>query len=254
MSLWVVDSEPLELKANFTEEDLQTTIKAVYKQVLGNAYLMESDRNISAESLLRNGDITVRGFVSAIAKSDLYRSLFFESVSQYRFIELNCKHFLGRAPLDQAEISYHVQVYNDGGYDAEIDSYIESEEYLENFGENIVPYSRSSSTTVGIKNVGFNRIFALSRGFASSDVSSNDAKLIQDLGANLPTKITAPAGGGGTPSSRAKRFRIKVKKGGSTPLYKCSNVTYEISYQQMSQKIQNIHKMGGTIVSITEVA
>jgi len=254
MSLWVVDAEPVELKPNFTEDDLQIVIKAVYKQVLGNAYLMESERNETAESLLRNGDITVRGFVSAIAKSDLYRSLFFETVSQYRFIELNCKHFLGRVPLDQAEISYHVGIYKDLGYVAEIDSYIESEEYLANFGENIVPYSRSSSTTVGIKNVGFNRTFALSRGFASSDVNSNEAKLIQDLGANLPTKITAPTAGGGTPSNRVKRFRITVRKGGSSPIYRRSKMTYEVNYQQMTQKIQNIHRMGGQILSITEVA
>ena len=37
----------------------------------------------------------------------------FEAASQYRFIELNCKHFLGRAPLEQAEISRHVQIYNE---------------------------------------------------------------------------------------------------------------------------------------------
>ncbi len=254
MSLWVVDAEPVELKANFTDDDLQTVIKAVYKQVLGNAYLMESERNQTAESLLRNGDITVRGFVGAIAKSDLYRSLFFEPVSQYRFIELNCKHFLGRPPIDQAEISYHVGAYQDLGYFAEIDSYLESEEYLANFGENIVPYARSSTTTVGIKNVSFNRTFALSRGFASSDVSSKQAKLIRDLGANLPTKIKAPTSGGGTPSNRAKRFRIAVTKGISTPLARRSNITYEVNYQQMTQKIQSIQRLGGKIVSITEVA
>ncbi|MDJ0728176.1 MAG: phycobilisome rod-core linker polypeptide [Prochloraceae cyanobacterium] len=253
MSLWVVDTDPVELQPNYTEDDLQIVIKAVYKQILGNAYLMESERNQTAESLLRNRDITVRGFVRAIAKSDLYRSLFFESVSQYRFIELNCKHFLGRPPIEQAEISYHVGIYNESGYEAEIDSYLDSQEYLANFGENIVPYSRSSSTTVGIKNVGFNRTFALDRGFASSDVSSNAAILIQDLGANLPTKIKAPTSGGGTPSNRSKRFRITVRKGSSTPLYKRSNMTYEVNYQQMTQKIQSIQRMGGTIVSITEV-
>lgn len=254
MSLWVIDTEGVELKPKFSEADLQIVIKAVYKQVLGNAYLMESERNYAAESLLRNGDITVHGFVSAIAKSDLYRALFFERASQYRFIELNCKHFLGRPPRDQAEISQHVQIYNQAGYDAEIDSYIESEEYSQSFGENIVPYSRTSNSTVGVENIGFNRTFKLLRGNASSDVNSKEALLIQDLAANLPTKITAPLTGGGTPSNRAKRFRIVARGAGTTSQNKRSNVIYQINYAQMNATIQNIHRKGGQIVSITEIS
>ena len=253
MSLWITDVKPVELRNNSSEEDLQIVIRAVYKQVLGNQHLLEGDRLTSAESLLRDGDITVRGFVRMVGQSELYRSLFFEQSSQYRFIELNCKHFLGRAPLSQQEVSRHVQLYNEQGYEAEIDSYIDSDEYLENFGENKVPYPRSNTTQVGIKNVGFNRTFSLFRGDATSD-SSNQAKLISDLGANLPTKITAPPAGGGTPVQTAKRFRIAVAKAGVGPRYKRSKATYEISYEQMSRTIQNIHKMGGKILSITQVA
>jgi phycoerythrin-associated linker protein len=167
MALWAVETTPVERRPSATEAELQVVIRAVYKQVLGNDHLMESDRLTSAESLLRNGDITVRQFVESVAKSELYRSRFFESASQYRFIELNFKHLLGRAPVDQSEISEHVRIYSDQGYEAEINSYIDSEEYLQNFGENIVPYPRSVRTQVGIKNVGFNRMFSLMRGPAS---------------------------------------------------------------------------------------
>jgi phycoerythrin-associated linker protein len=59
----------------------------------------------SAESMLRDQNINVRGFVRAIAQSDLCRALFFETSSAHRFIELNFKHLLCRAPLDQAEIT-----------------------------------------------------------------------------------------------------------------------------------------------------
>ncbi|MGK7937210.1 MAG: phycobilisome rod-core linker polypeptide, partial [Xenococcaceae cyanobacterium] len=90
MSLWIQDTEAIELRPNATEDDLQVIIRAVYKQVLGNAHLLEDDRLSSAESLLRNGDITVRGFVRLVAQSELYQSQFFETSSQYRFIELNC--------------------------------------------------------------------------------------------------------------------------------------------------------------------
>jgi len=253
MSLWVSDTDPVELRPGATEDDVQVVVRAVYKQVLGNAHLLESDRLSSLESLLRNGDITVRDFVGAVAKSELYQSLFFNSASQYRFIELNCKHLLGRAPLDQAEISQHVQTYNAAGYDAEIDSYIDSEEYQANFGENTVPYPRTNTTEAGVKNVTFNRTFALMRGEATSD-SSNAAALITDLASNAGTKIATPAKGSGTPASTSKRFRIVVAKGGLTPRYKRSNLTYEVGYAQMSRKIQNIQKAGGKILSITQVA
>lgn len=97
MALWI-ETESVELRPNATEEDLQATIRAVYRQVLGNAHIFENQRLTNAESQLRNGDITVAGFVRAVAQSDLYRSLFFETSSPYRFIELNFKHLLGRAP------------------------------------------------------------------------------------------------------------------------------------------------------------
>lgn len=251
MALWVADAETVELRPNATEDDLQAVIRAVYRQVLGNAHVMDSQRVASGESLLRNGDITVRGFVRLVAQSELYRSKFFENSSAYRFIELNFKHLLGRAPQDQSEISEHVLTYNGQGYEAEIDSYIDSEEYLSNFGENIVPYARGNRTQTGVKNVGFNRTFALNRGFAANDIGKQ-AKLISDVAGNLGTKIAAPVGGSGTSDSTGKRFRITVSKASYGPRVTQSKQTFDVSYSQMSQKIQNIQKTGGKILSITE--
>ena len=98
MALWITDSDPIELRPNATDDDLQAIIRAVYRQVLGNAHVMESERLASAESYFKNGDITVRGFVRAVAQSDRYRALFFDNSYAYRYIELNFKHLLGRAP------------------------------------------------------------------------------------------------------------------------------------------------------------
>jgi phycoerythrin-associated linker protein len=252
MSLWI-EAEAVELRPNASEDDLQSVIRAVYRQVLGNAHVMDSQRLTNAESQLRNGDITVRGFVRAVAQSDLYRALFFETASPYRFIELNFKHLLGRAPQDQAEISQHVQTYNAQGYSAEIDSYIDSEEYSQAFGENLVPSARGNRTQAGIKNVGFNRTFALMRGFAANDAGKS-AKLISDLGGNLATKIVSPSGASGSYSNTGKRFRVVVSKANFGPRVTQSAVTFEVGYSQLSQKIQNIHKTGGKILSITEVA
>ena len=246
-------SDPIELRKDFTEDDLQIVITAVYRQVLGNAHVMESERLTSAESLLRNGDITVRNFVRAVAQSELYQSLFFNSSSPYRFIELNCKHLLGRAPKDQSEISEHVQIYNTQGYVAEINSYIDSEEYSSNFGENIVPYPRSVSSQTGIKNIVFNRTVSLLNGFATSD-SSGQAQLTSSVGANMAEKIkVASPGVAKGYTNTAKRFRIVVSKSGITPVNKKSVAFYDVNYSNLSKNIQNIHKKGGKIVSISEL-
>ncbi|MEH1892239.1 MAG: phycobilisome rod-core linker polypeptide [Nostoc sp.] len=252
MSLWGIDSPKVELRPNTSESELQTLIRAVYKQVLGNVHLLESERLATIESQLRDRTISVREFVNSVAKSELYQSLFFNSSSQNRFIELNFKHLLGRAPTDQAEISEHVRIYNEQGYDAEIESYIDSEEYQQNFGENIVPYARSTSSQIGIKNVTFNRTFTLLRGVASSD-SDRKAKLISDVGSNLATSIKAPAAGSSV-SSTSKRFLIKAVKGAAKIPSRLGKLEYVVNYNQLSGQVQNIHRTGGKIISITEVA
>ncbi|NEQ42779.1 MAG: photosystem I reaction center subunit XII [Leptolyngbya sp. SIOISBB] len=253
MALWLEDTDVLELRPNFTEDELQLVIRATYKQVFGNAHLMESQRLTTAESLLRDGNITVKGFVRAIAQSDAYRSLFFETSSPYRFVELNFKHLLGRAPQDQEEIAEHVVLYNEQGYAAEINSYLDNGEYDANFGENLVPSVRGNKTQTGVKNVGFNRTFSLFRGDATSDTGES-ASLISDVAGNRGTKIVNPARGSGATSSTGKRFRITVAKVTYGPRVTQSNHTFEVGYAQLSKKIQNIQKTGGKILKIAEVA
>ena len=46
----------------------------------------------------------MREFVRLVAKSGLYKEKFFENCNPYRFIELNFKHLLGRAPNNSQEM------------------------------------------------------------------------------------------------------------------------------------------------------
>ncbi len=253
MALWLTDADPVELRTNASEETLQTVIRAVYKQVLGNAHIMESQRLSSAESLLRNQSITVRDFVRTVAQSDLYRSLFFDTSSPYRLVELNFKHLLGRAPSDQQEVSEHVVIYNQHGLRAEIDSYIDSEEYSTNFGENTVPYACGNKSQVGQKNVNFNRTFALMRGDATSSSNSNGAKLIGDVAGNLATKIVARAGASGVYDNTGKRFLLTIIKSAAGIRSARSTSAISVGYDQLSANIQRIQKSGGKILSISEV-
>lgn len=162
------ETAPLELRPTATQTEIEAVISAVYQQVLGNPHLLQSERLVIAESLLRDRKITVQEFVRQVAKSDLYKQKFFHNSFQSRTIELNFKHLLGRAPYAQDEINEHLNLYQNQGYEADIDSYINSAEYQAYFGENIVPYYRDLVTTgVGQRSVGFTRLLQLYRGAAS---------------------------------------------------------------------------------------
>jgi phycoerythrin-associated linker protein len=147
---------------------LERVIAAAYRQVLGNLHPRESQRETSLEARLLNGEITVRDFVNGLAKSDFYKSNFFHSVGAQRGVELNFKHLLGRAPLNQAEVQDHIKLQAEEGFDALIDKLTDSAEYTEVFGSDIVPYERSHDSYAGM----FTRSFNLMRELGGTKVAS----------------------------------------------------------------------------------
>jgi phycocyanin-associated rod linker protein len=271
------DASPQELRPDWSQAEVKGIIRAVYRQVLGNDYVMESERLKGAESLLSNGSISVREFVRSVGKSELYKQKFFYGNFQTRVIELNIKHFLGRAPYDESEVIYHLDLYQNKGHDADIDSYIDSVEYLESFGENIVPYYRGFDTQTGQKTVGFTRIFRLYRGYANSDrsqIAGNASRLAADLAQNAPSAIVGPSGAnsgwayspsksGNTPSKAlggnvaygnvGKLYRIEISaisKPGY-PSVRRSNRAVIVPYEQLNNTLTQINKSGGKVASIT---
>lgn len=252
----------VELRPNRTEDDINAVIWSTYRQVLGNEHIMQSERLTSAESLLRQGQISVRDFVRALAQSELYRSKFFYPNFQVRFIELNYKHLLGRAPYDQTEISYHLDLYENKGYEAEVNSYIDSLEYQQSFGENVVPYYRDLVTTgVGQRTTGFTRLFQLYRGYANSDRAQAQTKprLTWELARNTVSPITAPSTGalsGNVGGNRGDVYRIRVVQGASASvpsLIRRSTTELLVSYDQLSNKLQQLNRAGSKVVSIQPV-
>lgn len=264
----------IELRPSASREEVETVIRAVYRHVLGNDYVLASDRLVSAESLLRDGNLTVREFVRSVAKSELYKNKFFYGSFQTRLIELNYKHLLGRAPYDESEVAYHLDLYQTKGYDAEIDSYIDSVEYQNNFGDNIVPYYRGFETQAGQKIAGFNRLFRLYRGYANSDraqVEGKKSRLARELASNKASSIVGPSGTNDNWSFRAsadvapkknlgnavgasdRSYRIEVTaiRSPGYPSVRRSSTVFIVPYERLSDKIQQIHKAGGKIVSIT---
>lgn len=252
----MVSTAPVELWENGSLAEAQSAIRAVYRQVLGNAHVMESERLVSAESKLCDRSISVRGFVEAVAKSEFYRSRFFETCSAYRFVELNFKHLLGRAPVDQTEVAEHIRILNEQGYDAEINSYLDSQEYFDSFGENIVPYYRGMNSIVGQKQVSYNRMYSLFRGPGETDSAVKTSKLVYEIAANSTNKIAPPISVGRLGSyadATEKTFKIVVKGVKFSGPSRVSTKEYIVPGSKMTPQIQRINRTSGTIVSITEI-
>jgi phycoerythrin-associated linker protein len=271
------ETQPIERVMGLSQEDSETIIRAVYRQVLGNAYVMESERLTVAESQFKRGELSVREFVRAVAKSDLYCSRFFTSCARYRALELNFRHLLGRPPVDLEEMRGHSTILDTQGFGADIDSYIDSDEYQNTFGENIVPYIRGYKTEACTSMVQFTHTFQLVRGASSSslkgDLSGNRPKL-NSLVINPTATAVIPSSGSGatfrnptdaplrrTPlgtlgSSNVYRIEVtgyRAKNVNKVSQFRRSNKVYLVPFEQLSVQFQRIHAQGGVIASVTVV-
>jgi phycoerythrin-associated linker protein len=246
----MADAYTYELWPTSSPDELQAIIRAVYKQVLGNPHVMESERLVTAESQLCDGGMSVREFVRAVAKSDFYRTRYFESCAPYRFVELNFQHILGRAPASQAEVSEHIRRCVEEGYDAEIDSYVDSEDYQQAFGENVVPYNRQKSE-LGRKQVVYNRNFAVDRGPAQVSSSVKASQLVYGVATNSANKITTAKASAG--STTEKFFKIRTTGAKFDAPRRVSFNEYIVSARKMTPQIQRIQRSGAKIVGITEI-
>lgn len=124
----------------YSASDMDVLIEAAYRQIFFHAF--KSDREIALESQLRNRQITVRDFIRGLLLSETFRNSFYEKNSNYRFVEHCVQKVLGRDVYSEREkIAWSIVVVNKGikGF---VDELLNSEEYLENFGYDIVPYQR----------------------------------------------------------------------------------------------------------------
>ena len=273
---------PLELLPGDEDSKKEQIIRAVYKQVLGNAYVMESERQLVAESQFKLGEISVREFVRRIAKSDLYRSRFFETCARYRYIELAFRHLMGRAPVDFQEMRDHAERLDAKGYDADIDSFVDCDDYQNAFGEWIVPYQRGWKTESCTTLQEFTWSFQLLRGNSSSSLKGDLAGIKSKLGGaayqNRPLAVIPPSssetsGWSFRPSTNLQdaptrlgvgageegmTYRVEVTGYSANNVrrisrYVRSNRVYYVPFNKLSEQFIRIHREGGKIASITPV-
>ena len=273
---------PLELLPGDDDAKKEQIIRAVYKQVLGNAYVMESERQLVPESQFKLGEISVREFVRRIAKSDLYRSRLFETCARYRYIELAFRHLMGRAPIDFQEMRDHSERLDAKGYDADIDSFLDCDDYQNAFGEWIVPYQRGWKTESCTTLQEFTWSFQLLRGNSSSSLKGDLAGISSKLGGaayqNRPLAVVPPSssetsGWSFRPSRNLQdaptrlgvgageegmTYRVEVTGYSANNVrrisrYVRSNRVYYVPFNKLSEQFIRIHREGGKISSITPV-
>ncbi|WP_413442223.1 phycobilisome linker polypeptide [Synechococcus sp. MIT S1220] len=273
---------PLELIPGDDDTKKEQMIRAVYKQVLGNAYVMDSERQVIAESQFKLGEISVRELVRRIAKSDLYRTRFFDNCARYRFIELAFRHLLGRAPVDFNEMRDHAERLDSKGYNADIDSFLDSNDYQNTFGEWTVPYQRGWKTESCGTMQEFTWCFQLLRGNSSSslkgDLAGNSSKLGGAAYQNRPIAVVPPSSLEATGWSfrpapnlqnaptrlgvgagdQGMTYRVEVTAYSANNLrrisrYTRSNRVYYVPFDKLSEQFKRIHREGGKIASITPV-
>lgn len=124
----------------YSPSDMDNLIEAAYRQIFFHAF--KSDREPFLESQLRNRQITVRDFIRGLLLSETFKNSFYEKNSNYRFVEQCVQRVLGRDVYSEREkIAWSIVVATKGlrGF---IDELLNSDEYLENFGYDIVPYQR----------------------------------------------------------------------------------------------------------------
>ncbi|NEQ95236.1 MAG: phycobilisome rod-core linker polypeptide CpcG [Cyanothece sp. SIO2G6] len=117
-------------------------IYAAYRQVFNEQQLIEYHRQLPLESQLRSGQITVREFIRALVLSDNFRRLIYDCNNNYRVVRICIQRLLGREVYGDREVLSWSIVLATKGLQGFVDAVLGSDEYLEQFGDDIVPYQR----------------------------------------------------------------------------------------------------------------
>jgi phycobilisome rod-core linker protein len=122
--------------------EMDELIWAAYRQIYNEQQLLNSNRQKTLESQLRNGQITVRDFVRGLVLSEPFRRRNYDCSNNYRFAQMCVQRVLGREVYgDREKIAWSIVLATEG-LEGFINTLLNSEEYRSNFGEDTVPYQR----------------------------------------------------------------------------------------------------------------
>jgi phycobilisome rod-core linker protein len=120
--------------------DMGNLIEAAYRQIFFHAF--EYDRESVLESQLRNGHINVRDFIRGLLLSKTFIDSFYSKNSNFRFVEHCVEKVLGRRVYSEQEKIAWSAIVMSKGVAGFVDELLNSDEYLDAFGYNTVPYQR----------------------------------------------------------------------------------------------------------------
>jgi phycobilisome rod-core linker protein len=122
--------------------EMDLLIQAAYRQIFHEQQMIKHNRQIVLESQFRNRQITVRDFIRSLVLSDSFRRLNYDANNNYRFVEMCIQRVLGRSVYNnQEKLSWSIVLATKGliGF---IDTLLNTEEYIDQFGNDTVPYQR----------------------------------------------------------------------------------------------------------------
>ena len=122
--------------------DYDSLIQAAYRQIFNQQHFTASSRLKTLESQLRSAQITVREFIQGLLTSSHFRTYNYDTNNNYRFVQMCFQRVLGRdVESDREKLAWSIVLATKGieGFAADL---VNSEEYLINFGDDIVPFQR----------------------------------------------------------------------------------------------------------------
>ncbi len=122
--------------------EMDDLIEAAYRQVFNEQQMLRSNRQRELESQLRNGQITVRDFIQGLVLSESFRRRNYEVNNNYRFVQMCIQRLLGRDVYQEQEKLAWSIVLATSGLQGFVNALLESEEYMNHFGYDTVPYQR----------------------------------------------------------------------------------------------------------------
>ncbi len=127
--------------ATSDRDERRGLIEKSYRQIFFHA--LKVDREPCLESQYLSGSITARDFIRGLLLSDRFVSDYYQCNSNYRMIDQVIGRVLGRQVYSNAERLRWSIVIAEQGFPAFVDQVLDSDEYLSNFGLDLVPSQRS---------------------------------------------------------------------------------------------------------------
>ena len=122
--------------------EMDELIEAAYLQVFHEQQMLRSNRQRELESQLRSGQITVRDFIQGLVISEPFKRRNYEVNNNYRFVQMCVQRLLGRDIYQEREKLAWSIILATSGLEGFVNALLDSEEYMDNFGYDTVPYQR----------------------------------------------------------------------------------------------------------------